>query len=287
MSENNITAAVLITCPDQKGLVAAVSEFIYKNNGNVMHADQYTDPESKRFFMRIEWEVEGFKISRDNFTAVFNPLALRFNMAWSLHYNDTLPRVAILVSKQGHCLYDLLSRYQDKEFQAEIPLIISNHPDMEHAAKSFGIDYHIFFITKENKVEQEKKQMELLKEYKIDLVVLARYMQVLSENIISCYPNKIINIHHSFLPAFIGGKPYQQAYARGVKIIGATSHYVTTDLDEGPIIEQDVIRVSHRDSIPDLIRKGRDLEKVVLARAVLAHLNNRILIHGNKTIVFN
>lgn len=281
------TATLLLTCPDQKGLVADISKFIFENNGNIVHADQYTDSDARTFFMRMEWEKKGFQIPFKEFPLAFDSLIKKYQLQWSLHESERLPRIAIFVSRQGHCLYDLLSRYQDQEFPAEILLIISNHNDMEKAAKSFQIPFFCFHVTKENKIEQEQKELELLKQHNIDLVVLARYMQVISGNFIQYYPHRIINIHHSFLPAFIGGKPYHQAYQRGVKIIGATSHYVTEELDEGPIIEQDVIRVSHRDTVPDLIRKGRDLEKVVLARAIRIHLQHRVMVHGNKTIVFD
>ena len=281
------TAILLITCPDKKGIVAAISDFLFRNQGNIVHADQYTDPETQVFFMRIEWELNEFKIPRDKFVSVFNPLAKKYKMQWDLHHSNFIPKMAIFVSKQGHCLLDILSRYRDNEFRAEIPLIISNHPDLESIAESFHIKYVHIPVTQENKPRQEKKELELLKKHNINLIVLARYMQILSKDFIQNYPNQIINIHHSFLPAFAGGKPYHQAYEKGVKIIGATSHYATADLDEGPIIEQDVIRVSHRDRVEDLIRKGRDLEKIVLARAIRLHLQNRILVYRNKTIVFD
>jgi formyltetrahydrofolate deformylase len=259
MARDTTAAVLLLSCQDQKGLVAGTSDFIYRNNGNIVHADQHVDAEAGLFLQRIEWELGDFRI----------------------------PRVAIFVSRLEHCLYDLLLRHRMGELEGEIPLVISNHPDLEQHVETFGPKYHFFPITKETKAAQELKQIELLEEQRIELVVLARYMQVLGGEFVSRFRNRAINIHHSFLPAFPGGRPYHQAYERGVKIIGATSHYVTEDLDEGPIIEQDVVRVSHRDSVEDLIRKGKDLEKVVLARAVSLHLRHRILVYGNKTVVFD
>lgn len=281
------SATLLISCPDRTGLVASITDFIFKNNGNILHLDQHVDAENNIFFMRVEWDLATFKIWRNDIEVVFTPIAESYDMAWQLHFNDNIPRMAIFVSKQSHCLYDILSRWQSGEFNVEIPVIVSNHPDLEPIAQKFGIPYHIFKITKDTKAEQEKLQMELLSDNKIDFVVLARYMQILTETFVSQYPLKIINIHHSFLPAFIGAKPYHQAYARGVKIIGATSHYVTPSLDAGPIIEQDVTRVTHKDSVKDMIRKGKDLEKSVLSRAIWHHLKNRILAYNNKTVVFN
>ncbi|MBI3638445.1 formyltetrahydrofolate deformylase [Candidatus Wolfebacteria bacterium] len=285
--QNGITATLLISCPDQKGIVASVSNFIYENSGNIIHADQHTDLEKNIFLQRVEWELNGFKIPREKIADEFQPLAEKFGMNWSLRFSDYIPRMAVLVSKQEHCLNDLLSRQRIGEFSAEIPLIISNHPDLEPIAKSFGVEFYHFPTDENSEFENEKQILEKLAEHKIDLVVLARYMRVLSADFVSHYPNKIINIHHSFLPAFAGGKPYHQAYERGVKIIGATAHYVTAELDAGPIIAQDVFRVSHRDSVKDLIRKGRDLEKIVLGRAVNLHLKNAILVYENKTVVFD
>ncbi len=287
MTRNTTSAVLLLSCQDQKGLVAATSDFIYRNDGNIVHADQHVDAEAGLFLQRIEWELEGFRIDRDELADAFRPIAEKFRMQWELHFSDNVPRVAILVSKLEHCLSDLLLRQRMGEYEAEVPLVISNHPDLQQFVEPFGPEYHFFPITKEMKAEQERKQIELLEARGIDLVVLARYMQILSGQFVRHFPNRIINIHHSFLPAFPGGRPYHQAHERGVKIIGATSHYATEELDQGPIIEQDVVRVSHRDSVQDLIRKGKDLEKVVLARAVSLHLSHRILVYGNKTVVFD
>lgn len=280
------TATLLVSCPDQRGLVAKIANFIYSNGGNIIHADQHTDFAAGLFLTRIEWQLNGFNLPCDLIGPAFNAIAQPLQASWQLHFSDTVPRIAIWVSKQDHCLFDLLWRHKAKEFSAEIPLIISNHPNLGNVAEQFCIDYHCLPITKENKQEQEAKQLELLQQYNIDLVVLAKYMQVLSSDFISQFPKNIINIHHSFLPAFVGASPYHQAYERGVKIIGATAHYVTADLDAGPIIEQDVVRVSHRDEVTDLIRKGKDLERMVLARAVRSHLQNRVLVYGNRTVVF-
>lgn len=279
------TATLLISCPDQKGLVAKIANFIYANGGNIIHADQHTDFAAGLFLTRLEWQLEGFNLPRDIIGTAFNAIAQPLQATWQLHFSDTVPRIAIWVSKQDHCLYDLLWRQRSRELNVDIPLIISNHPNLGAIAEQFNIDYHYSPITQDTKRDQEKKQLELLKKYKIDLVVLAKYMQVLSLEFIAQFPT-IINIHHSFLPAFAGANPYHRAYDRGVKIIGATAHYATADLDEGPIIEQDVVRVSHRDSVEDLIRKGKDLERVVLARAVRLHLQNRVLVYGNRTVVF-
>jgi len=279
------TATLLISCPDQKGLVAKIASFIYANGGNIIHADQHTDFAAGLFLTRLEWQLEGFNLPRDIIGTAFNAIAQPLQANWQLHFSDTVPRIAIWVSKQDHCLYDLLWRQRSRELNVDIPLIISNHPNLGAIAEQFNIDYHYSPITQDTKQDQEKKQLELLKKYKIDLVVLAKYMQVLSLEFIAQFP-AIINIHHSFLPAFAGANPYHRAYDRGVKIIGATAHYATADLDEGPIIEQDVVRVSHRDSVEDLIRKGKDLERVVLARVVRLHLQNRVLVYGNRTVVF-
>jgi formyltetrahydrofolate deformylase len=279
------TATLLISCPDQRGLVAKFANFIYANGGNITHADQHTDFEAGLFLTRIEWQLKGFNLPKDLIAPAFNAIAQPLNAKWELHFSDSLPRIAIWVSRQDHCLFDLIWRHRAKEFHAEIPLIISNHPDLQPVVEQFGIDYHYIPITKDNKQEQEAKQLELLHQYKIDLVILAKYMQIVSANFIEKFP-QIINIHHSFLPAFIGANPYHRAFERGVKIIGATAHYATPDLDAGPIIEQDVVRVSHRDEVNDLIRKGKDLERIVLARAVRLHLQNRVLVYGNRTVVF-
>ncbi|MFQ4141811.1 formyltetrahydrofolate deformylase [Chlorogloeopsis sp. ULAP02] len=279
------TATLLISCPDQRGLVAKFANFIYSNGGNIIHADQHTDFAAGLFLTRIEWQLAGFNLPRELIAPAFNAIAQPLQAQWELHFSDTVPRIAIWVSQQDHCLLDLIWRNRAKEFTAEIPLIISNHPHLREMAEQFSIDYHHIPITKENKIEQEAKQIELLQQYNIDLVVLAKYMQILSADFIIKFP-QIINIHHSFLPAFVGANPYHKAFERGVKIIGATAHYVTSDLDAGPIIEQDVVRVSHRDEVEDLIRKGKDLERVVLARAVRLHLQNRVLVYRNRTVVF-
>ena len=281
------TAVLRIHCPDQRGIVARVTDFIHRNNGNVVGLDQHTDRDEKRFFMRLEWELDGFGLTREQISSAFeHSIATPCKMKWKLNFSDEIPRMAIFVSKMSHCLYDILARYQSGEIKAEIPMVISNHPDMEQVVKKFGIPYIHIPITAATKEEQEKKELQLLEEHKIDFIVLARYMQILSPSFVESYPERIINIHHSFLPAFIGAKPYHAAHARGVKITGATSHYVTSDLDAGPIIEQDVARISHHDSIDRLIEKGRDVEKIALSRAVMAHVNRKTLIYKNKTIIF-
>ena len=279
------TATLLVSCPDQKGLVAKIANFIYSNGGNIIHADQHTDFTTGTFLTRIEWQLEGFNLPREVIEPAFAAIAKPLNANWQLRFSDPIPRLSIWVTKQDHCLLDLLWRWQAKEIPAEIPLIISNHETLRPIADQFKIDFVHIPISKDNKAEQEAKQLELLQQYNINLVVLAKYMQVLSSDFIDKYAN-IINIHHSFLPAFAGANPYHRAYERGVKIIGATAHYVTADLDEGPIIEQDVVRVSHRDTVADLIRTGKDLERLVLARAVRLHLQNRVLVYGNRTVVF-
>jgi len=285
--KKNPAAILIISCPDQKGLIASVTAFILEHKGNILHLEQYVDPSANHFFMRLAWDLNGFSISIDSFKTQFQArIAEKFGMTWQCYDSNERQRLAVFVSKYSHCLFDLLSRYQAGEWQVDLPLIVSNHPDLEGAAKSLGIDFHHFPMNKTNKVEQEKKQLQLLEDYRIDTVVLARYMQILSGGFVGHFPNRIINIHHSFLPAFPGAKPYDSAHERGVKIIGATSHYVTAELDAGPIIEQDVIRVSHSDTVDDLIRKGRDLEKVVLSRAIWHHLNRKILVFKNRTIVF-
>ncbi|MBA3582251.1 MAG: formyltetrahydrofolate deformylase [Gammaproteobacteria bacterium] len=282
------TAAILlIHCDDQKGLVAAVTDFIARHDGNVVDLDQHTDAVNGKFFMRVAWDLAGFKLKRDDIGNGFEQqVANARNMQWELHFNDHKPRMAIFVSKLHHCLHDMLARYETGEWDIEIPVIISNHPEVKPIAQRLGIDCHILSVTADNKAEQEAAQLALLKQYKIDFIVLARYMQILSENFIQAYPHRIINIHHSFLPAFPGARPYHSAYKRGVKIIGATSHYVTSDLDAGPIIEQDIVRVSHKDDIEDLVRLGRDLEKLVLARAIWLHLQRKLLVFDNRTVVF-
>lgn len=282
---NEVTATLLISCPDRQGLVAKIANFIYSNGGNIIHADQHTDFSAGLFLTRVEWQLEGFNLPREVIAPAFSAIAKPIEANWQLHFSDTVPRIAIWVSKQDHCLLDILWRQKAKEIHAEITLIISNHTKLQNIAEQFNIDFHHIPITKETKAEQEAKQLELLEKYQINLVVLAKYMQILSSELIDRFAN-IINIHHSFLPAFPGANPYQRAFARGVKIIGATAHYVTADLDEGPIIEQDVVRVSHRDNAKDLIRKGKDLERMVLARSVRSHLQNRVLVYDNRTVVF-
>jgi formyltetrahydrofolate deformylase len=281
------SAILLIYCPDRKGIVVSVTEFIYKNNGNIVYLDQHVDVQKKVFFMRIEWDLADFMIPTEKIGEYFHVLiGKKFDMQWELHFSNEVPRMAVFVSKFPHCLFDIISRYQSGEWQVELPLIISNHPDLRSVAEKFGVDYYVFPITQANKRDQEDEQLKLLKDYKIDFIVLARYMQILTEEFVARYPNRIINIHHSFLPAFPGTRPYHSAYERGVKVIGATSHYVTAELDAGPIIEQDVVRVSHADSVNDLIRKGRDLEKVVLARAIWCHIQRKILAYDNRTVIF-
>lgn len=282
---NGSTATLLVSCPDQRGLVAKIANFIYSNGGNIIHADQHTDFSAGLFLTRIEWQLEDFNLPKEMIAPAFAAIAKPLQADWQLHFSDTIPRIAIWVTKQDHCLLDLLWRQQAHEIRAQIPLIISNHNKLQAIASQFGIDFVHLPITPENKREQEEKQLETLRKYKVDLVVLAKYMQILSPEFLSKFPN-VINIHHSFLPAFAGANPYQRAYERGVKVIGATAHYVTADLDQGPIIEQDVERISHRDTVADLIRKGKDLERVVLARAVRLHLQNRVLVYGNRTVVF-
>lgn len=282
----NNTATLILSCRDQKGLVAKISQFIFQKGGNIVDLDEHVDQEDKMFFIRIEWDLSEQNISAKQFEEEFNILAKEIDAKWEIKYSHNKHKLAIFVSKYDHCLQELLWRYKNNELNAEILLIISNHTTLEEIAKSYNIPFYYFPITKENKQEQELKEIELLESYKIDTIVLARYMQILSPIFIEKYPNQIINIHHSFLPAFIGANPYKKAYERGVKLIGATSHYVTEELDEGPIIEQDVIRITHKDSLNDLIRKGKDLERLVLARAVNLHVNNRILKYGKKTIIF-
>lgn len=281
------TAILLINCPDRKGIVAAVSGFLYKHGANILHADQHLDRELNLFFQRIEWDLNGFNLSEKEIKKKFSFIAEEFKMTWKLSFSNYLPKVAILVSKEDHCLSDLLYRYKSQELLCQIPLVISNHGDTKKLVEFYDISFVEIPIDKENKSTGEQKAAKILKENKIDLVILARYMQILSAEFIKNLGNPIINIHHSFLPAFIGAKPYHQAFGRGVKIIGATSHYVSPDLDSGPIIEQDTVRISHSDSIADLVRKGKDIEKIVLSRAVRWHLENRILVYGNKTVIFD
>lgn len=283
---SDVHAILLLSCPDRKGLVAKISNFIFNHNGNIIHADQYTSKRGKIFFMRIEWELNGFALDRDAIAKEFEKLASQFEMKWALHFTDYVPRMAIFVSRHLHCLNDLILRHQLGEFKADIPLVISNHEDARESVEQFGIKFYHFPVTAQNKASQEKREIELLRDMNIDVVVLARYMQILTKKFLDFYPHKIINIHHSFLPAFAGANPYQQAYDRGVKIIGATGHYVTENLDEGPIIAQDVIKISHRDTVADIQTKSKDLERIVLARALRLHLENKILVYGTKTVVF-
>ncbi len=281
------TAILLIDCPDRKGIVAAVGEFLYRHNANILHADQHQDAERDLFLMRVEWDRKDFTLDPPEFTRKFAPLAERFAMRWRLEVGALPHRVALFVSKYDHCLADLLYRHQSGELPCDIPLVVSNHPDAKRWADFYGIPFHVIPVEGANKAEAERTQLDLLHAHKIDLVVLARYMQVLSADFVARYPRRIINVHHSFLPAFMGARPYHRAFERGVKLIGATSHYVTEDLDEGPIIEQEVVRVSHRDGLDDLLQKGRDLEKVVLSRAVRWHIDHRILAYAHKTVVFD
>jgi formyltetrahydrofolate deformylase len=281
------SAILLISCPDRRGIVASIADFIFQHNGNILHADEHADEESNLFLMRVEFDPHDFDINLADLPRHFAPIADRFEMTWRLAQSSCRMKMVILVSKYDHCLVDLLYRHRSRELDVEIPLIISNHPDNQAIAEFYRIPYVTIPLTKENKHEAEAKILGLLRQTSADFLVLARYMQILSHEFVNQYPNRIINIHHSFLPAFVGSKPYHQAYLRGVKLIGATSHYVTEVLDDGPIIEQGVVRISHRDSLDDLLEKGRDLEKVVLSRAVRWHVENRILLYRNKTVVFD
>jgi formyltetrahydrofolate deformylase len=284
------TAILLLHCPDQQGIISEVTKFITDNKGNIVYLDQYVDRVDGVFFMRIEWELDGFLIPREKIEEYVKTLySGRFNLTFHLYFNDIRPRMAIFVSKMSHCLYDLLARYKAGEWDVEIPCIVSNHEDLRYVAEQFDIPYYVWSIKKDhsNKAEVEQAEMELLQKENITFIVLARYMQIISDEMINAYPHHIINIHHSFLPAFIGAKPYHQAWERGVKIIGATSHYVTAELDAGPIIEQDVVRITHKDTPESLVLKGRDLEKIVLSRAVTKHIERKILTYNNKTIIFS
>jgi formyltetrahydrofolate deformylase len=281
------TATLLVSCPDQKGLVSGISSFIFRHGGNILQSDQYTDVEAGIFLARFEFHLDRFQLPRDQIAAQFSVLARQFTMRFEIHFSDHIPKIALFASRLPHCLEDLLQRQQAGEFRAEIALVVSNHPDLSPIAARYQVPFLHFPITSEDKKRQEAEEMRELESSGVELLVLARYMQVLTEDFIAAYPNRIINIHHSFLPAFVGAKPYHQAFLRGVKLIGATGHYVTMNLDEGPIIEQEVARVSHRDTIDDMIRKGRDLERAVLGRAVRLHLVHRVLTYGNKTVVFD
>jgi formyltetrahydrofolate deformylase len=280
------TATLLVHCPDRRGIVAALAQLLYGHGANILDADQHTDVAAGQFFQRIRFDLAELHTDRLALERAVRETAERFSMRWRIAWSGRRQRVAIFVSRYDHCLHDLLWRHRAGELACEIAVVVSNHPDLEAVAGQFGIPFRVFPVAPETKAEQERREIDLLDAERVDLIVLARYMQVLSASFIERYPARIINIHHSFLPAFMGGRPYHQAAERGVKLIGATAHYATTDLDEGPIIEQDVIRTSHRDSVADLVRKGRDVERAVLARAVRWHLEDRILVYGNKTVVF-
>lgn len=284
------TAILLLHCPDKQGIITDITKFITDNKGNIVYLDQYVDKVDGMFFMRVEWELKDFLIPSEKIKEYIETLySTRYEMSFDLYFNNVKPRMALFVSKMSHCLYDLLARYKAGELNVDIPCIVSNHEDLRYVAEQFGIPYYVWSIKKDwsNKEEVEQAEMELLRKENVTFIVLARYMQIISEEMIKSYPNKIINIHHSFLPAFIGAKPYHQAYERGVKIIGATSHYVTTELDAGPIIEQDVVRITHKDTPESLVLKGKDLEKIVLSRAVKKHIERKILTYKNKTIIFS
>jgi formyltetrahydrofolate deformylase len=281
------TAILLIHCPDRKGLVASISTFLYEHGANILHADQHQDVRHALFFMRVEYSLDGFDLDREQFVASFTPIAERFSIRWRLEYSSRRPGMAIFVSRHLHCLVDLLHRHAIGELAARIPVVIGNHEDACALAEFHGIEFHHVPSSAETREAAEARQLDILRRHDIDVIVLARYMQILSPGFVSHYPERIINVHHSFLPAFVGARPYHAAFDRGVKIIGATSHYVTTELDEGPIIEQDVMRVSHRDQVDDLVQKGRDLERIVLSRAVRWHLEHRVLLYANKTVIFD
>ncbi|HVX19607.1 MAG TPA: formyltetrahydrofolate deformylase [Acidimicrobiales bacterium] len=281
------TATLLLSCPDQPGIVAAVADFVFRHGGNIVHADQHNDAERGVFFQRVEFELEGFGLGRADLATAVEDLGARFEMHVDIKYSDERAKTAVLVSREPHCLYDLLARWRGGELPGDIELVISNHPDHADVAAHFGLPYHHLPVTADTKAQQERAVLALLHDHGVELVVLARYMQILSADFVDQFPNKIINIHHSFLPAFVGSRPYHQAHERGVKLVGVTAHYATADLDAGPILAQDVVHTSHRDAVADLVRKGRDLEKAVLARAVLAHLEHRVLVYGNKTVVFS
>lgn len=287
---NRQTAILLLHCPDKLGIITEITKFITDNNGNIVYLDQYVDPIDHMFFMRVEWTLNDFLIPTEKIEEILQTLyAQRYDMKFHLYLSSQKPRMAIFVSKMSHCLYDLLARYKAGELDCEIPCIVSNHEDLRYVAEQFGVPYYVWSINKDwsNKQEVEKAEMDLLREHNVTFIVLARYMQIISDEMIENYPNRIINIHHSFLPAFVGAKPYHQAYTRGVKIIGATSHYVTTELDAGPIIEQDVVRITHKDTPDTLVLKGKDMEKIVLSRAVKKHIERKVLTYKNKTIIFS
>lgn len=281
------TVRLLITCPDTSGIIAAVAGFIVDHRGNILYADQHTDPVRGEFFMRVEIDLDGFDLDEETFAAAWEPVAARYGMEWRVYWGTRVKRMAVMVSREGHCLTDLLWRWSTGELAVEIPVVIGNHPDLAGIVGGYGVDFHTEPVSPETKSEQEARVLSLLRDGAVDFLVLARYMQVLSPSFVAEFSHRIINIHHSFLPAFAGARPYQQAYERGVKLIGATSHYVTNDLDEGPIIAQQTIPIGHRDTVDDLVRKGRDLERVVLATAVRQHVEDKILVSGNRTVVFD
>jgi formyltetrahydrofolate deformylase len=287
MKEKNLTATLLLSCPDRRGIVAQISQFIFERNGNIIDLDEHVDEDEHVFFLRVAWDMKAFTVPPALLEETFRPLATEYRATWLIRLNQNKRRIAIFVSQYDHCLQEILWRHQLGEFDAEIALIISNHPDLGVLAERYHIPFYVFEITKENKLSQEIHELELIQREQVDTIILARYMQILSAKIVEKYRHRILNIHHSFLPAFAGANPYKQAYERGVKIVGATCHYVTEVLDEGPIIEQDIIRISHKDSLEDLIRKGRDLERLVLARGIRLHLQDRILVDGRKTVVFD
>jgi formyltetrahydrofolate deformylase len=284
--EKELTATLLFSCPDRKGLVARISQFFYEHNGNIIDLDEHVEPAEHLFFLRVAWNMKDFTVAPENLHGVFRPIAEEYKAQWFIRFSSSRRRMALFVSQYNHCLQEILWRHDRGEYDADIACIVSNHPDLKYLADRYHIPFYLFPVMPANKKMQEKHELELLKKENVDTVILARYMQVLSPEFVEQFPNRIINIHHSFLPAFAGSNPYKQAYERGVKIVGATSHYVTDDLDEGPIIEQDVIRISHKDTMEDLLRKGRDLERLVLARAIRLHLEDRVLVHGRKTVVF-
>jgi len=279
-------AVLLVSCPDRKGIIREISSFIANNGGNIVKFDQHIDEQTETFLARVEWELKGFHIKKEEISKAFGEVARKFSMNYKVNFTDEVKRVAIFVSRQEHCFYDLMQRFHSGELKGEVALVISNHETPAKTAEFFGVPFYHVPKTRENKKEAEEKELKLLKDYNVDLVVLARYMQILSPKFVEEYRNRIINIHHSFLPAFPGARPYERAFRKGVKIIGATAHYVTEELDDGPIIEQDVVRVNHKDSLEDFIRKGKDIEKVVLARAVKWHLEDKILVYNGKTVVF-
>jgi formyltetrahydrofolate deformylase len=287
MKDKNLTATLLLSCPDRRGIVSQIAQFIFERSGNIIDLDEHVDEDDHIFFLRVTWDMITFSVPPDKLEEEFRPIAREYQAKWFIRLNQNKRKIAIFVSKYAHCLQEILWRHELGEFDTEIALIISNHPDLGVLAERYHIPFHVFQITTENKTFQETKELELIQHQRIDTIILARYMQVLSPTIVEKYEHRILNIHHSFLPAFAGANPYKQAYERGVKIVGATCHYVTEVLDEGPIIEQDIIRISHKDSLDDLIRKGRDLERLVLARGLRLHLQDRILVDGRKTVIFD